>query len=488
MPQILKLAVAQTRTLNTSAETLHDLESTTKKAAQQGVHLILFPEAYLGGYPRTCNFGSSIGSRDPIGREQFLAYFKSAVDLGDTPLGGGDGWIDRKLPLAKGTEYRGDGTREELERIARETGVFIVTGLVEKAGGSLYCGVVYTCPKLGILGKRRKVMPTGSERLVWAQGSPSTLRAVTTIIEGVKLTLAAAICWENYMPLLRQSLYSQNVNLYCAPTADARDTWSSLMRTVACEGRTFVLSANQGVKRKHLPAWIREGGQNTRGETNSPQSPTVTPMRPAMNGAHRRTSTVVKIQDGHEICVPIKEDEDADVNANGNTSNRQRRRSTITRNREGHEISWPLPLDDATADATNTTAASENGTESPLSGKRRQSPVTANLEKHEISRPAPSPNTPLSTKKEVLPSNSVEEDEEGGEDEWLCRGGSSIISPTGEVLAGPLWETEDTDLLIVECDFEDCERGRLDLDVAGSYSRNDAFRLSVVGLDLDPPP
>ncbi|KAK9646229.1 hypothetical protein HCH54_004985 [Aspergillus fumigatus] len=418
MPSKITVAVAQARTHKTTQATLSALSRIAHHARTRGVHLLLFPEAYLGGYPRTCSFGCAVGSRAPHGRDQFLAYFRSAIDLGDTPAGAGDDWVQRRLPVAEGRSERGDGTREEMERVARETGVFLVVGVIERAGGSLYCAVVYVDPLRGCIGKRRKVMPTGTERLIWAQGSPSTLKAVTTHLNGVPVTLAAAICWENYMPLLRQSLYAQNVNIYLAPTADARDTWLPLMRTIACEGRAFVLSANQCVRYNELPEWV----------TCPPGSVPATQQL--------QTQALMQTRPAH------------------------RKKHSITA--EGpHEIVWP---------EAEREKKVETGTEAPAAA-------------------------------DGVPHG----------DDFVSRGGSCIVSCLGEVLAGPIWEVSaddapdstvtaraagaDTDgnavgdgLLVAEIDLEDCERGRLDMDVAGSYSRNDAFRLTVEGLDLSPPP
>ena len=384
------------------------------------MNLILFPEAYLGGYPRTCSFGAAVGSRNDTGREQFLQYFRSAIDLGDTPRGAGQDWVNRKLEVSKGKGFRGDGTRERLEQVARETGVFLVVGVVEKAGGSLYCAVVYVCPREGCLGKRRKVMPTGTERLIWAQGSPSTLRAITTTIADVNLTLAAAICWENYMPLLRFSLYSQNVNLYLAPTADARETWLPLMQTVACESRAYVLSANQCMKRKHLPSWITDKGGSKQGLEDS-----------------------------------------VETNAVGGTKKSRRSSSIVTKTEYNHEITWPCRDPEPSADSKPPDQRATNGTDT-----LHFDAVASEDEATETHQPQ----------------------RESSDEEYVCRGGSCIISPTGAVLAGPLWEVEDDGLLIATVDFEDCERGRLDLDVAGSYGRMDSFELKVAGLDISPPP
>lgn len=243
----LTVAVAQYATRATRAESLALLASLAHSASSKGAHLLLFPEAFLGGYPRSTNFGALIGSRSTAGRSAYYSYWQSAIDLGDAcPEGTGD--------------YRnvGDGTRSVLEDVARNENLFLVVGMIEKSGGSLWCAVVYVDPEKGVVGKRRKVMPTGAERVVWGMGSTKTLKAVTAVLAGQKVVLAAAICWENYMPLLRTALYSQGVTLYLAPTADARPGWLATLQHIALEGRCFVFGCNQFVRRRDLPPFVRE--------------------------------------------------------------------------------------------------------------------------------------------------------------------------------------------------------------------------------------
>lgn len=176
-PKTIRLGTASPATQATTAQTLAKLETIARQAASKSIDILLLPEAFIGGYPRGTYFGCVIGSRSQEGREEYLRYFQNAVDLGDTVgdgAGAGQAWVKRDLPSDAVPGYigdsnvpnkRGDGTREELERIARETQVFLITGLIEKAGGSMYCSVVYVCPKLGIIGKRRKVMPVSPIQL-----------------------------------------------------------------------------------------------------------------------------------------------------------------------------------------------------------------------------------------------------------------------------------------------------------------------------------
>jgi nitrilase len=100
-----------------------------------------------------------------------------------------------------------------------------------------------------LLGRHRKVMPTALERLVWGFGDGSTL----TVVDSAVGRFGSVICWENYLPLLRMAMYAQGIELYCAPTVDDRETWLPTMRTIALEGRCFVLSACQYLTRADCP-------------------------------------------------------------------------------------------------------------------------------------------------------------------------------------------------------------------------------------------
>ncbi|POS77597.1 carbon-nitrogen hydrolase, partial [Diaporthe helianthi] len=322
------------------------------------------------------------------GRDEFVRYFEGAVDLGDTVgegAGAGEDWVTRRL----------------------------------------------------------EAVNTATERLIWAQGSPKTLKAVSTIIRGVRVNMAAAICWENYMPLLRQALYAQNINLYLAPTADGRDAWVSAMRSIGIEGRCFVLSSNM---------CVREGGGGDGGSTEA--LPTV-----AANGSPPATAG----GGGEGRAAAAAATAAADASPYG----RERRSSCVTE--EGFEIALPTHSAQGAGKSPETRRPSvldENGNEIVLCG-------------------AEGGNSAPAVTNGVQNAEPVKKTADGGK--FISRGGSCITDPFGEVLAGPQWE-DDTGIIYADVDLKDCIRGRLDLDAGGSYSRNDSFKFSVEGLNLEPLP
>jgi nitrilase len=109
--------------------------------------------------------------------------------------------------------------------------------------------VIFIGPDGTLLGNHRKLKPTAAERIVWGEGDGSTL----PVFDTPNGKIGALICWENYMPLARAAMYAQGVQLYIAPTADARESWQSTIRHIAMEGRCFVLSSNQYVTKDMYP-------------------------------------------------------------------------------------------------------------------------------------------------------------------------------------------------------------------------------------------
>jgi nitrilase len=199
-----------------------------EEAAATGAKVILFPEAFIGGYPKGLNFGLVVGARDPVGREEFRLYLEAAI-------------------AAPGPET------QRLGEAAAACGSYVVVGVIERDGGTCYCTVLFFGPDGTLLGKHRKLMPTAMERVIWGFGDGSTL----TVVDSPYGRIGSVICWENYMPMLRMAMYAKNVALYCAPTADDRDTWLPSMQHIAMEGRCFVLSACQFVRKKDFPDSVR---------------------------------------------------------------------------------------------------------------------------------------------------------------------------------------------------------------------------------------
>ncbi len=199
-------------------KTLQKIEAITKEQAATGCELLVFPESFIPGYPRGFSFGAIIGSRTKEGRALYSKYYQNSFDINTNDL-----------------------TR--LEKLSKSQNIYLVVGVTEKVdnNGSLYCSMLYISPNEGLLGVHRKIKPTGTERVIWGEAAGDSLVTFKTNIG----KLGGLICWENYMPLARMSMYKQGVEIYIAPTADSREEWTSTMKHIALEGRCFVLGCNQ---------------------------------------------------------------------------------------------------------------------------------------------------------------------------------------------------------------------------------------------------
>ena len=271
-----------------------------EKGAKEGCELLLFPESFIPCYPRGLTFDSVIGRRSDKSREQWLSYWNNSIETNSVYI-------------------------KNIGNAIKKANLYVALGVTEKEtlGGSLHCSLLYFDKTGQLIGKHRKLKPTGLERYIWAESDGSTLTTLDTEIGKI----GGLICWENYMPLARMAMYIKGIEIYLAPTADSRKSWQCTMQHIALEGRCFILTANQFVRKSDYPADFQE-------------------------------------------------------------------------------------------DLIN-------------------------------------------------------------EPEIMSAGGSVIISPMGEVLAGPLWNSEG--LLTAELDFSVLAKSKLDFDVIGHYARNDVFSFSVNG-------
>ncbi len=235
----LKVAVVQdSPVFFNKKETLKKIETLVAKSAAGNAGLVLFPEAFIPGYPRDFDFGTRVGDRSASGRDLYLQYYRESLD----PEG-------EDIPF--------------LEKVASKYGCYLVLGVTEQnpTNKSLYCSMLYISPTAGLLGVHRKIKPTGQERVIWAEAGGESLCTFDTPVG----KLGGLICWENYMPLARMALYSKGVEIYLAPTADARPGWLASMQHIALEGRCFVLAANQFIRREEYPEPYRSMLVDSRG-------------------------------------------------------------------------------------------------------------------------------------------------------------------------------------------------------------------------------
>ena len=195
-----------------------------KEAGAQGAGLVVFPEAFIPAYP------------DWVWRSR---------PWDDGPAD----WFARLY--ANAVTIPGPATAA-LGEAARAAGACVAIGVNERDGGTLYNTLLFIGSDGAVLGRHRKLMPTGGERLVWGFGDGAGLRVYETGLGRI----GGLICWENYMPLARAALYAQGIEIYLAPTWDNSDEWVPTLRHIAKEGGCHVIGVTPLLRGSDVPAHI----------------------------------------------------------------------------------------------------------------------------------------------------------------------------------------------------------------------------------------
>jgi nitrilase len=196
------------------------------EAGRENARIIAFPESFIPTYP---DWVWAV----PPGREKILSQLYAEL-------------------LANSVEIPSVVTKR-LGEAARQAGAYVIMGVTERdteaSGATLYNSLIYLDPQGNIMGKHRKLVPTGGERLVWAQGDGSTLEAYDTPLGKI----GGLICWENYMPLARYAMYAWGTQIYIAATWDRGETWLATLRHIAKEGRVYVIGCSMPIRQSDIP-------------------------------------------------------------------------------------------------------------------------------------------------------------------------------------------------------------------------------------------
>ncbi|SCV70987.1 BQ2448_3749 [Microbotryum intermedium] len=228
-------------------ESIDKLSQLVSKASRDGqAQLLVFPEAFLSAYPRPLGF--AIGSRAQEQRDWYTKYLDSAVQIPTGAVG------KRYGSIAPSTS---DGVFDETDELWAFRTICVITedykvvpgspspflsqflsiGILERSlvGATLWWTNIVVSPESVLLSLHRKLQPTACEHVVWSQGhawnkdqQESNLQVAHTPIGKI----GGLICWEDFMPLPRYALYRKGVEIWTAPTADARPTWAPSMQHI----------------------------------------------------------------------------------------------------------------------------------------------------------------------------------------------------------------------------------------------------------------